>query len=53
MPSQLSSLLLCLIALLAGFTQGLSGFGSVLVALPLLVLFLDLNLAVPLVSIWA
>lgn len=52
MPSQLSSLLLCLIALLAGFTQGLSGFGSVLVALPLLVLFLDLEMAVPLVSIW-
>jgi uncharacterized protein len=52
MPSQLSSLLFCLIALLAGFTQGLSGFGSVLVALPLLVLFLDLEMAVPLVSIW-
>ena len=47
-----ASLLLCLVALLAGFIQGLSGFGSVLVALPILVLFLDFNLAVPLVSIW-
>jgi uncharacterized protein len=47
-----SHLLLCLIALLAGFTQGLSGFGSVLVALPLLALFLDFNTAVPLVSTW-
>jgi uncharacterized protein len=48
----LSSVLLCLVALLAGFTQGLSGFGSVLVALPILALFLDFNLAVPLVSTW-
>ncbi len=45
-------LLICLIALFAGFTQGLSGFGSVLVALPLLALFLDFKTAVPLVSIW-
>ena len=42
----------CLIAVLAAFIQGLSGFGSVLVALPLLVLFLDIRLAVPLVSLW-
>ncbi len=42
----------CLAALAAGLIQGLSGFGSVLVALPLLVFFLDLRLAVPLVSIW-
>jgi uncharacterized membrane protein YfcA len=47
-----SNLLLCLIALFAGFTQGLSGFGSVLVALPLLALFLDFKIAVPLVSLW-
>ena len=47
-----ADLLICLIALLAGFTQGLSGFGSVLVALPLLALFLDFNTAVPLVSTW-
>ncbi len=45
-------ILICLIALVAGFIQGLSGFGSVLVALPLLAMFLDLKIAVPLVSIW-
>jgi uncharacterized protein len=47
-----ADLLICLIALLAGFTQGLSGFGSVLVALPLLAYFLDFSIAVPLVSTW-
>lgn len=44
--------LIGVIALLAGFIQGLSGFGSVLIALPMLVLFLDFDKAVPLVSIW-
>lgn len=53
MPSHLDHLVpVCLAALLAGLIQGLSGFGSVLVALPLLVFFLDLRTAVPLVSIW-
>ena len=47
-----ASLAICSVALLAGFIQGLSGFGSVLVALPILVLFLDFDLAVPLASIW-
>ncbi|MFH1673303.1 MAG: sulfite exporter TauE/SafE family protein [Pseudomonadota bacterium] len=37
-----------LIFLLAGFTQGVSGFGSALVAMPLLVMFMDVKLAVPL-----
>jgi uncharacterized membrane protein YfcA len=37
-----------LIFLLAGFTQGLSGFGSALVAMPLLVMFIDIKKAVPL-----
>ncbi|OKY75871.1 MAG: permease [Desulfobulbaceae bacterium DB1] len=37
-----------IIFLAAGFTQGLSGFGSALVALPLLSLFLDMKTAVPL-----
>jgi uncharacterized membrane protein YfcA len=40
-----------MVAILAGFTQGLSGFGSVLVSLPLLVLFWDVKTAVPLVSL--
>ena len=34
--------------LLAGFTQGVSGFGAALVAMPLLTLFLDVQTAVPL-----
>jgi uncharacterized membrane protein YfcA len=40
-------LLLALAALCGGFTQGLAGFGSTLVALPLLALVLDLRVAVP------
>ncbi|MFZ5426606.1 MAG: sulfite exporter TauE/SafE family protein [Thermodesulfobacteriota bacterium] len=40
-------------ALLAGFIQGFSGFGSVLVALPVLLTALDARTAVPLVSMVA
>ena len=36
------------IFLLAGFTQGVSGFGSALVAMPLLTLFMDVQTAAPL-----
>ena len=36
------------IFLLAGFVQGMTGFGSALVAMPLLILFLDVKSAVPL-----
>ncbi len=39
---------LAAIFLLAGFTQGVSGFGAALVAMPLLTLFLDVQTAVPL-----
>ncbi|UCG38420.1 MAG: sulfite exporter TauE/SafE family protein [bacterium] len=46
-------LYLAIVAFLAGFTQGLSGFGSVLVSLPLVVLFWDITTAVPLVSLLA
>ncbi len=42
------SLLPNLIFLLAGLIQGLTGFGAGLVALPLLCLFMDIRLAVPL-----
>jgi hypothetical protein len=42
------SSLIGLIFLAAGFTQGVSGFGSALVAMPLLLLFLDARTAVPL-----
>ncbi|HIJ79435.1 MAG: sulfite exporter TauE/SafE family protein [Desulfobulbaceae bacterium] len=36
------------IFLAAGFTQGVSGFGSALVAMPLLTLFMDVQMAAPL-----
>lgn len=36
------------IFLAAGFTQGVSGFGSALVAMPLLLFFIDAQIAVPL-----
>ena len=39
--------LLCLAGFCGGFTQGLAGFGSTLIALPLLALVFDLKLAVP------
>ncbi|KAF0235027.1 MAG: hypothetical protein FD177_186 [Desulfovibrionaceae bacterium] len=40
-------------SLCAGFIQGFSGFGSVLVALPILLTVLDVRVAVPLVSLVA
>ena len=39
---------LCFISFLAGFIQGLTGFGIMLVALPLMVLFIDIKTAIPL-----
>ena len=39
------------IFLLAGFVQGLSGFGSALVAIPLLILVMDIKEAVPLCTL--
>ncbi len=44
----ISFVLIALIFLLAGFTQGVTGFGSALVAMPLLLLFLDARTAAPL-----
>lgn len=44
----LDPLLISIIFLLAGFIQGMTGFGSALVAIPLLSLFLDIKEAVPL-----
>ena len=43
----------CLIFFLAGFTQGVSGFGAVLVSLPLLSLILDIKVVIPLVALAA
>jgi len=44
-------ILIVLIIFLAGFTQGLSGFGSILLALPLLTIFLDIKTVIPLVAL--
>jgi len=45
-------LYLGIVALCAGFIQGLSGFGSVLLSLPLLALFLDVKTAIPVVALF-
>ncbi|MEF2145901.1 MAG: hypothetical protein V3573_10680 [Desulfovibrionaceae bacterium] len=44
---------LCLITACAGFVQGLSGFGSVLLSLPLLSFFLPIKTVIPLVALLA
>ena len=41
------------VTFLAGLIQGLSGFGSVLLSLPVLLLFLDVKTAIPLVALIA
>ena len=43
-----TDLFIALIFLGAGFTQGLSGFGSALLAMPLLTIFIKVKTAVPL-----
>jgi uncharacterized membrane protein YfcA len=45
--------LLSLVTFLAGFTQGLSGFGSILLALPLLAIFMDIRTVIPLLALHA
>lgn len=40
------------IVFFAGFTQGVSGFGSVLLALPFLAIFLDIKTVIPLVALF-
>ncbi len=53
-PHMDATIAICITAsLLAGFLQGFSGFGSVLVALPVLLTTLDVRTAVPLVSMVA
>lgn len=44
----LTPLLISIIFLMAGFVQGMTGFGSALVAIPLLSLIIDIKAAVPL-----
>lgn len=46
-----SYLATCLVVFFAGFTQGVSGFGSAMVALPLLALFMDVKTVVPVVGL--
>ncbi len=41
----------CLILFAAGFTHGLSGFGSVLLSIPLLAIFLDIKTVIPLAAL--
>ena len=41
------------ILFLAGFTQGLSGFGAILMSLPLLAVFLDIKTVIPLTALAA
>jgi hypothetical protein len=45
-------LLLCLVVFFAGFIHGLSGFGSILLSLPLLAIFLDIKAVIPLVALY-
>jgi uncharacterized membrane protein YfcA len=47
-----SYLLVCLVVFFAGVTQGLSGFGSVLLSLPLLAIFLEIKMVIPLVALF-
>ncbi len=47
-----SYVLICMIVFFAGFIQGLSGFGSILLSLPLLAIFLDIKTVIPLVALY-
>ena len=46
-------ILLGLVVFCAGFVQGLSGFGSILLSLPLLALFLEVKTAIPILALLA
>ncbi len=46
-------MLIIAVTLAAGFVQGLTGFGSVLLSLPVLVVFLDVKTTVPLIGLFA
>ncbi len=46
-------LLLGLVVAFAGFVQGFSGFGSIMIALPLLSQFIDIKTVIPLVALFA
>ncbi|MBL7218296.1 MAG: sulfite exporter TauE/SafE family protein [Desulfobacteraceae bacterium] len=44
--------LICMIVFFSGFIQGLSGFGAIMLSLPLLALFIDVKVVIPLVGIF-
>lgn len=44
-------ILICFILFVAGWVQGVSGFGAALIAIPLLTLIIDIKMAVPLCSL--
>ena len=44
--------LVCIIVFFAGVTQGVSGFGSILLCLPLLAIFLDIKIVIPLAALF-
>lgn len=44
-------IIICLILFFAAFAHGLSGFASILVAVPLLAIFLDIKIVIPLVAL--
>jgi len=46
-------ILVSLVVFFAGLSQGLSGFGSILLSLPLLAIFLDIKIVIPLVALFA
>ena len=51
--SVIEYIVIVLITFLAGFAQGISGFGYILLALPLLTIFLDIKTVIPLVALHA
>jgi len=53
MVNMLTYMAVGFILFLAGFIQGLSGFGAILMSLPLLAVFLDIKAAIPLAALAA
>jgi uncharacterized membrane protein YfcA len=44
---------ICSVLFFAGFTKGISGFGTIIVSIPLLTIFLDIRTVIPLVALSA
>ena len=41
----------CIILFLAGFTQGVAGFGAILLSIPLLAIYIDIKIVIPLAAL--